>query len=47
MAQQVSCAPGVVSAALHYRDPRSLSNDTLAPFSNVPIGQFEVAAFHL
>ena len=29
MPQQVSCEPGVVPAALHQRDPRSLSSDTL------------------
>jgi hypothetical protein len=47
MAQQVSREPGVVPAALPSRDPRSLSSDTLPPFSNVPIGLFKVAAFHL
>ena len=47
MPQQVSCEPGVVSAALHQRDSRSLSSDTLSPLSNVPIGEFKVAAFHL
>jgi hypothetical protein len=47
MAQQVSCKPGVVSATLRKRDPHSLGSDTLPPFSNVPIGLFKVAAFHL
>ena len=47
MAQQVSREPGVVPAALPSRDPRSLSSDTLPPFSHVPIGLFKVAAFHL
>jgi hypothetical protein len=47
MTQQVSCERGVMSAAFHHRDPRSLSSDTLPPFSNVPSGLFKVAAFHL
>jgi hypothetical protein len=47
MTQQVSCEPGVMPAAFHHRDPRSLSSDTLPPFSNVPSGLFKVAAFHL